>query len=193
MGNGSREEMLAGSFGFESGLKQTKQLSHLSADRSSKMQHSQGSVSKFPVGQDNVPVVQSQHRGIPSNYRNSVHHRSKSLSEKKQDDTCKRDERFKSMNWRHMSDGHNHQGHMPKELNKNCADIPAAGDLENQALSLFPMSSSVSYSSEMVRDESLFPSNEQRVRVIKSVPRAAMAASESTADILLSLQRERQQ
>lgn len=193
VGNGSREEMPEGSFRFESALKQTKQVTQLSADRSSNTHHSQGSLSKFPVRQDNVPVVQSQHHGLSSNYRNSVHHFSESLSEKEWDDTFKRDERFNSMNRKHLADGHNYEGHMPKELDKNCADIPTARDLENQALSLFPMSSSVSYSSEMVRDESLFSLNEQRVRVIKSVPRAAMAASESTADILLSLQRERQQ
>lgn len=193
VGNGSREEMPAGPFGFESGLKQTKQATHLSPDRSSNIHHSQGSVSKFPVRQDCVPVIQSQHHGLSSNHQNSVHHCSESLSEKERDDTSKREERFKSMNWRHLADDHNYEGHMPKNLDKNCAVILAAGDLENQALSLFPMSSSVSYSSEMVRDESLFSSNGQRVRVIKSVPRAAMAASESTADILLSLQRERRQ
>lgn len=193
VGNGSRDEMAAGSFGFESALKQKKQLTHLSADRSSNIHHSQGSVTKFPVRQDNVPVVQSQHHGPSSTYRNSVHHCSESLSEKEWDDTFKRDERFNSMDRRHLQDGQNYEGHMRRESDKNCADIPAARDLENQALSLFPMSSSVSYSSEMVRDESHFSSNEQRVRVIKSVPRAAMAASESTADILLSLQRERQQ
>lgn len=193
VGNGSREEIPAGSFIFESALKQKKHVTHLSADKSSNIHLSQGSISKFPVRQDNVPVVQSQHHAPSSIYRNSVHHCSESLSEKEWDDTSKRDERFNSMNRRHLADGHNYEGHMRRESDKNCADIPAAREFENQALSLFPMSSSVSYSSEMVRDESHFSSNEQRVRVIKSVPRAAMAASESTADILLSLQRERQQ
>lgn len=192
VGSGSREKMPAGSFGFESGLKQTKQVAHPSPDRSSNIHHSQVSVSKFPVRQDSVPVVQSQHHGLSSDHQNSVHDCSGSLSEKEREDTSKRDERFNSMNWRHLADDHNYEGHMPKDLDKNCAVILATGDLENQALSLFPMSSSVSYSSEMVRDESLLSSNDQRVRVIKSVPRAAMAASESTADILLSLQRERQ-
>ncbi|GLJ07481.1 hypothetical protein SUGI_0068000 [Cryptomeria japonica] len=90
-------------------------------------------------------------------------------------------------------DAHECESPNTKELNEDDAGVPDVVDLENQALSLFPLSSSFLWSSKTVKDKALFSSKEERVQVIKAVPRTAMAASESTADILLSLQRERQQ
>lgn len=103
----------------------------------------------------------------------------------------------------HCSDGDNldivhkrNRGGLRQELdgfgNKNGVRQPLdsrkSADLERDALPLFPMGPALKDSLENARpDDHLFPG------VIKAVPRAMVATAESTAEILLSIQNQRQQ
>eukprot|EP00252_Welwitschia_mirabilis_P007537 TRINITY_DN1898_c0_g1_i3.p1 TRINITY_DN1898_c0_g1~~TRINITY_DN1898_c0_g1_i3.p1 ORF type:complete len:822 (+),score=149.67 TRINITY_DN1898_c0_g1_i3:351-2816(+) len=189
--NAYQDEISAASNGYKSGSKPTKQVADISVENISTVPTFQDSISNVPSKPGSHIFVQSRKDTARSNHLNSV--LTRSLSEQDEDDNLEEQEGPAAKHGKFSTE--NFSGHDSREHNENSKEqneySQASVDLENHALSLFPMSSSASGSSEIPKDDFVWSDQQQRVRVIKAVPRAAVAASETTADILLSLQRER--